>query len=431
MNLGTSPRHASSVTLVLSLETGLVSPQYHVQYDDFFETVRPSAGNEHTFSQWQYIAGLKQRRQRKRYIPSEGANVRFDPGLSIPPSQVQQEDFNLRDNSSPHEQVSQEQDDIATGTQVFHEQPTEQSTPSSEPQPNLSRYGRIHKHTKRMQESLEQRNIAFQAYYEAMHEDDYSLQNETMNPIVFVSHANKDTMYFHEAMQAPDADEFIKAVVKEVNDHIERKHWELIPREQVPEGEKILPAVWSMKCKRDIKTQKVNKYKARLNVHGGKQEYGTNYFEIYAPVVTWFSIGLLLVLSILNKWYTRQVDFILAYPQADIEFDMYMDLPKGIETKHGNGKTHVLKLLKNLYGQKQAGRVWNQYLTKGLTKIGFKQSKVDECVFFRDNVIFIVYVDDGIFASPSQKAIDQAIKELKEQFDMEDQGSITDVRTKK
>ncbi len=83
-----------------------------------------------------------------------------------------------------------------------------------------------------------------------------------------------------------------------------------------------------MKRKQEIKTQKVNKYKARLNVHGGKQEYGINYFETYAPVVTWFSIWLLLVLSILNKWYTRQVDFILTYPQADVEFDMYMDLPK-------------------------------------------------------------------------------------------------------
>jgi hypothetical protein len=67
-----------------------------------------------------------------------------------------------------------------------------------------------------------------------------------MNPIAFVSHANKDTMYFHEAMQAPDADEFVKAVV---NDHIECKQWEFIPRKQVPKGEKILLAVWSMKCK--------------------------------------------------------------------------------------------------------------------------------------------------------------------------------------
>jgi hypothetical protein len=90
------------------------------------------------------------------------------------------------------------------------------------------------------------------------------------------------------------------------------------------------------------------------------------------------------------------------------------------------GKTHVLKLLKNLYGQKQASRVWNQFLTKGHTKIGFKQLKVDECIFFCNNVIFIVYINDSIFASPSQRAIDQAIKELKEQFDVEDQGSITD-----
>ena len=52
INLGQSPRHARSVTLILSLTTGLVSPQFHLQYDDFFETVRPSAGNEPSFSQW-------------------------------------------------------------------------------------------------------------------------------------------------------------------------------------------------------------------------------------------------------------------------------------------------------------------------------------------------------------------------------------------
>jgi hypothetical protein len=54
---------------------------------------------------------------------------------------------------------------------------------------------------------------------------------------------------------------------------------------------------------------------------------------MYAPVVTWFSIRLLLVLSILNNWHTRQVDFVLAYTQADIKFNMYMELPMGIETK--------------------------------------------------------------------------------------------------
>ena len=41
--LGNSPRHARSVGLILNLSTGLVSPQYHVDYDDGFETSRKGA----------------------------------------------------------------------------------------------------------------------------------------------------------------------------------------------------------------------------------------------------------------------------------------------------------------------------------------------------------------------------------------------------
>jgi hypothetical protein len=104
-----------------------------------------------------------------------------------------------------------------------------------------------------------------------------------------------------------------------------------------------------------------------------------------------------------------------------------MELLKGVEMKDGNRKTHVLKLLKNLYGQKQAGRVWNQHLVKGLKKIGFQQSEVDECVFYRGSTIFVVYVDDGIFASPDKTEIDKAIKDLRQaKFDIEDKGDIKD-----
>ncbi|KAL7457129.1 hypothetical protein ACHAXS_000396, partial [Conticribra weissflogii] len=100
-----------------------------------------------------------------------------------------------------------------------------------------------------------------------------------------------------------------------------------------------------------------------------------------------------------------------------------MELPQGIETKYGNSKDYVLKLLANLYGQKQAGRVWNQYLVKKLQGIGFKQSKVDECVFYRSGVIFIVYIDDGIFLGKSDKQLKSIIQEIKSTgLDVEDQG---------
>jgi Reverse transcriptase (RNA-dependent DNA polymerase) len=58
-----------------------------------------------------------------------------------------------------------------------------------------------------------------------------------------------------------------------------------------------------------------------------------------------------------------------------------MELPKGIQTRYGDGRTNVLKLLKNVYGQKQAGRVWSQHLSKGLHKLGFKPSQIDVCVY--------------------------------------------------
>jgi hypothetical protein len=88
-----------------------------------------------------------------------------------------------------------------------------------------------------------------------------------------------------------------------------------------------------------------------LNLHGGKQVYGLNYFETYAPVVTWFAIRLMIIFSIIFCWAVQQVDFVMAYPQALIKMD-YMILPQGIQTTHGNSKDHVLKLGKNINSQK-------------------------------------------------------------------------------
>jgi hypothetical protein len=106
---------------------------------------------------------------------------------------------------------------------------------------------------------------------------------------------------------------------------------------------------------------------------------------------------------------------------------MYMELPFGIETRHGNSKDHVLKLLANLYGQKQAGRVWNGYTVEKLCNIGFEPSLIDECVFYRDDVIFIVYVDDGIFISGNDVAITRAIRDITESgLEIEDQGHPSD-----
>jgi hypothetical protein len=152
-----------------------------------------------------------------------------------------------------------------------------------------------------------------------------------------------------------------------------------------------------------------------------------NYYETYAPVVTWFSIRLLLIIGILFGWALRQCDFIMAYPQTPIECDMYMELPQGVQVAEGDSGDYVLKLLKNIYGQKQAGRVWNEFLSSKLTSLGYKASLIDDCVFYKDDIIFMVYVDDGIFLGANDKQLINAIQDIQNAgLNIEDQGHPSD-----
>ncbi|KAL7481330.1 hypothetical protein ACHAW6_007014 [Cyclotella cf. meneghiniana] len=59
LNLGPSPHHACNVNLVLNLDTGLVSPQFDCQFDDFFETISLNKPETTMSSNWQIFAGLE------------------------------------------------------------------------------------------------------------------------------------------------------------------------------------------------------------------------------------------------------------------------------------------------------------------------------------------------------------------------------------
>jgi hypothetical protein len=66
-------------------------------------------------------------------------------------------------------------------------------------------------------------------------------------------------------------------------------------------------------------------------------------------------------------------------------------------------------------------------MTDKLRDIGFQQSQVDECVFYRDDVIFIVYVDDGLFFGSRDDTLTLIIRQLKDAgLNIEDQGHPAD-----
>ena len=96
-------------------------------------------------------------------------------------------------------------------------------------------------------------------------------------PLAYLVEEIGEVVYYHQCFTQPDASKYVKAIVKDIYGHVDNKNWELVDRSTVPKGVKVIPSVRSMRCKEDLLTNQVTKYKAHLNLHGGKQELGVYY----------------------------------------------------------------------------------------------------------------------------------------------------------
>ena len=111
------------------------------------------------------------------------------------------------------------------------------------------------------------------------------------------------------------------------------------------------------------------------------QKWGINYWDTYAPVVNWISFRTLLSVTKIYKLRLLSIDFVLAFPQADLYFNVYMKLPIGIDA-HNVGKIkYFLYPNKSIYGLKHASAKWFETFKAGLNSRYFEQWHVDPCVF--------------------------------------------------
>ena len=111
--------------------------------------------------------------------------------------------------------------------------------------------------------------MAHQSTFEETDEDLFhdahlELQERMRNPIAFHAEMMGDIMYLQQALRQHDAKEFVQAVVKEINGHVDCDNWTLKKRSEVPDDVQIVPSVWLMRRKRDLTTNKIKSHKARL-----------------------------------------------------------------------------------------------------------------------------------------------------------------------
>jgi hypothetical protein len=210
-------------------------------------------------------------------------------------------------------------------------------------------------------------------------------------------------------MRGEHRDEYLQAMAAEIQQLEDHQTWTLVNTLSLPKGTNVLPGTWALKAKR-FPDGRMRKFKARFCVRGDKQVEGIDYFESYAPVVSWSTVRTLLVMSAQRGWATRQVDFSNAFVQATLNETVYVAMPPMFD-EHGE-RDKVLKLNKSLYGLVQAPRCWYKHLQSGLSKLGFTESAIEKGVYYGRGITLVTYVDDVLFFGPDDKIINQTISDL-------------------
>ena len=166
----------------------------------------------------------------------------------------------------------------------------------------------------------------------------YNFPNFT-NPLASIIEAGNDNFTFNEATSQPDRLDFVEATRKEIGAHENYRHWTLVRRRELY-GKKTTISIWYFKRKRAPDGILV-KHKSRLCSHGGMRQWGLNNRETYSPVVNCMSIRAMLTLTIIRELHTKSVDFVLAYTQADVKSEIFMELPIGFGVEGSHPKEWV------------------------------------------------------------------------------------------
>ena len=219
--------------------------------------------------------------------------------------------------------------------------------------------------------------------------------------------ASKHAAKWHEAMR------------KEVEDLMLHGTW--TDAFKIPDGRKATKGKWVYTVKY-MKDGTVDRFKARYVVCGYSQIQGYDYDRSFSATLRGTSFRTLLAVAAQYGLTLEHFDVTNAFTQAPIDdVDIFVSPPKGFETYDANGNVKPLKLIKALYGTKQASRLWQKKLREWLVENGFEQSVTEPCMFTKIDgqgrrIIVAVYVDDLIVAHSNQMVLESFSKQFLKDF---------------
>ena len=252
------------------------------------------------------------------------------------------------------------------------------------------------------------------------HLEDYTCQ---MSDTCYKILSTEIPVTYADTLKSKDSAEWKDAMDSEMKSLVENEVYTVTT---LPPGKKAIGSRWVYSVKKDPEGNTL--HKARFVAKGYSQVQGSDYSETFAPTPKMSTIRMLMQISAENNLTVHQMDVKTAYLNAPIDCEVYLTQPEGFEVKQGDVKL-VWRLHKSLYGLKQSGRNWNFVLCEFFSQQGYKQSKVDVCLFTKIEVkhmtMIIIWVDDIIIAASNKYALSNTKDELKRRFRMKDLGAIS------
>lgn len=231
---------------------------------------------------------------------------------------------------------------------------------------------------------------------------------------------------FTEAMARPDSDKWLDATKAEMKALIHNGTWQMV---KLPPDRKAIGSKWVFKIKRDADGN-IDKYKARLVAQGFSQRPGLDFLEdqTFAPTMRIAAVRTIFAIAAKENAEIHGLDVSNAYLNGVLPNDqvVFMKQAPGFEE---DTPEHVYRLIKGLYGLKQAGRLWYQRLAEVLEHAGFKRLVSDPAIYLWTGrgvkIVIPVFVDDITIIAQSKERVQWVKNLLAKHFNVKDLGEIS------
>jgi len=239
-----------------------------------------------------------------------------------------------------------------------------------------------------------------------------------------------------QARSAPDAREWEIAWNAELDNLEDRGVLTYIPKTDVPPNTKLLPVQTVIKLKTDSDGSPTTR-KVRCTIRGDRQISGLHYDpdDLSSPVASREAIRTALALAAAHNWHTFNWDLEAAFLHELFTEDRHIFLhqPRRFDgtLKYPN---HVAKLTGNMYGSRQACKIFTEGLADFLNVSDFSRLTSDTCSFLLRHqinpshfVLLVITVDDFLVVSNHIPLVNKVKTRLQQKYTLKDLGQVTNI----